>query len=424
MDEIFDGAAHDLREGSLPDPRDSAAGPDGAPLSERMAVLRLLEQGKITAAEATELLKALREPGAASARPGPGDWAEQAARRAAERAQRAAERAAQRGRRAAEYWGQHADEVATRAAEHAARTVEQVGENVSRIFANLPDFMERAAKAGWGAWGAGHRFEEVVEGTLEGDGGPAGLDIEGWNGAVVLRPVDGTQVRLVLKKTVHAAGEAEARELASAVTAEVVGRQVTVRRMPGAPAWPGGALAIEAYLPRAAIWGGVVGTDNGQIDGEGLQLRGLRLETSNGRVRLADCTGQDVGVLTSNGGIETDGLRGKVELRTSNGAITVHPAEEAPQDGPSEGQPEIEVTATTTNGAIRVHIPAGIAVDVDATTSNGRFDVAGLGPSAPRPDGNRGFGRADFRWRSPEWKTGARRAQLTLRTTNGSIRFD
>jgi|GEM_PF-3062929 len=394
--------------------------------SERMAVLRLLEQGKITPAEATELLKALREPGAGAgfARPGPADWAETAARRAAERAQRAAERAALRGRRAAEYWSQHADEVAARAAEHAARAVEQVGENVGRIFGNLPDFMERAAKAGWGTWGPGYRFEEVVEGELAGDDGPAGLDIEGWNGAVTLRPVDGRQVRLVLKKTVHAAGEAEARELALAVTAEVTGRQITVRRVQGAPSWPGGGLAIEAYLPRSAVWGGVVGTDNGQIDGEGLHLRGLRFETSNGRVRLADCMGEDIGVLTSNGGIETDGLRGRVELRTSNGAISVTPAETAPTDGPAAPGVEVDVTASTTNGTIHVRVPAGLAVDVDATTSNGRFDVTGLGPSAPAPDNNRGYGRSQFRWRSPDWDTAERRARLVLRTTNGSVRFD
>lgn len=386
--------------------------------SERMTVLRLLEQGKISAAEATELLKALRDRGAGG---GPGS-VELAARRAAEGAQRAAERAAVRGRRAAEYWSQHADEVASRAAEHAAKAVEQVGENVGRIFSTLPDFMDRAVKAGWGTWGPGHRFEEVVEGDLEGGEGAAGLDIQGWNGAVTLRPVDGARVRLVLRKTVHAATEAEAQELARAVGAEISGRQVTVRRAPGAAAWPGGGLAVEAYLPRDGVWGGVVGTDNGQIDGEGLHFRGLRFETSNGRVRLADCRGQDVTVTTSNGGIEADGFRGRLDLRTSNGAISVAPAQTSGADAGATAL-EAEVTASTSNGLIQVRLPAGLAVDVDAATSNGRFDVSGLGAEAPRPESSRGFGRAEYRWRSPGWEEAPRRARLALRTTNGSVRF-
>jgi len=410
MAEIEDGGAQ----------AEAAPDADGSgSASERMTVLRMLETGKITVAEATELLQALREHGPGAGRHGAGaaDWAEHTARRAAEHAQRAAGRAAVRGRKAAEYWSQHADEVASRAAEHAARAVEQVGENVGRIFGSLPDFMERAAKAGWGNWGPGYRFEESIEGALDGAEGPAGLDIEGWNGAVTLRPVDGERVRLVLKKTVHASSETEAQELAMAVTAEVVGRQVTVRRVHGGQPWPGGGLAIEAFLPRAAIWGGVVGTDNGQIDGEGLQFRGLRLETSNGRVRLGDCSGEDVTVLTSNGGIDTEGFLGRLELRTSNGAISVAPATGG------ESVQAADISAVTTNGAITVHLPAGVAADVDATTSNGKFDVAGLGPSAPRPEANRGIGRSTFRWQSPDWEGAERRVRLVLRTTNGSVRF-
>jgi hypothetical protein len=394
---------------------------NGAGSSERMTVLRLLEQGKITAAEAAELLKALQE---GQERPRAGEWASEAARRAAEKAEEAARRAAERaqrvawrGRRAAEFWARHADEVAARAAEQAIRAAEQIGEGVTRVLAGLPDLMERAARTGWGNWGPGFRFEEVVEGELEGEQGPAGLDLEGWNGPVRLRGVDGRHVRLVLRKSVHAAGEEAAREVASAVSGVITGRQVSVRRNPQAPAWPGG-LALEVELPRTALWGGVVRTGNGAIEAEGLTLRGLRLETSNGRVALQGCGGEDVVVLTSNGRIEASGLRGRVELRTSNASIGLGLSAGGADPAAPEG--ETEVTAVTSNGSIEVAVPAGLAVEVDASTSNGRIDGSGLGVGMPVVQG---VGRAELRWRSPAWEGQPARARLYLRTTNGSIRF-
>lgn len=372
---------------------------------ERMVILRMLENGKITASEAADLLRALADaPGRGAAPPqgSPGEWVE-----------RATQRAAARGRRAAEAWARHADEVVARAAEVAARAAEQVGENVGKTFANLPEVMERAAKAGWGAFGPGFRFEDVVEGDLEGGpDGPAGLDLEGWNGAITVRPAEGARVRLVLRKTVHAFSEDEARKVAASVTAEVRGRQVMVRRAPTAQAWPG-ALAIDAELPRDARWGGVVRTGNGAIQVSGVQLQGLRVETSNGRVDLSATRGGDVEVLTSNGAIGALGLGGRLDLRTSNGSISLEPSPESE---------DTLVHAVTSNGSIDVHVPAAVAVDIDAGTSNGRFETEGLGPSAPKVEG-RGLGRTELVWRAPNWEGASAHAQLVLRTTNGCIRF-
>lgn len=384
-------------------------------ISERMTVLRLLEQGKITAAEAAELLHALGRGGPAGpaawgggprGRGGAGPAPDAAAQRVADRL----ERIAGRGRRQAEYWARHADELAARAAEHAARAAEQIGENVSRVLTNLPDYVDRAARTGWGAWGPGYRFEDVVEGDLEGEDGPAGLDLEGWNGGVALRAVPGNHVRLVLRKTVHAASEDEARRIAHRVGARIVGRHVGIQRDLEGDAWPGG-LGLEVELPAAALWGGVVRTGNGRLTLEGLTVRGLRLESSNGRIVLDGGSAEDVTAVTSNARIEASGVRGKAELRTSNGGIRVALA-------PAEGEGEVQ--ALTSNSSIEVDVPAAAAVDVDAATTNGKIDPVGLGAEAPP---SRGSGRADLRWRSPHWEAAASRVHLLLRTSNGSIRF-
>ena len=374
-----------------------------------MAVLRLLEQGKISAAEAADLLRALHEAPRHRGPLEPPGWggarAEEAARRMAERI----ERMAVRGRRQAEYFARHADEIAGRAAEQAARAAEVVGENVGRIFANLPEYLDRAARSGWSAWGPGFRFEQTVEGVLEGEGGPAGLDLEGWNGNVRLHGTDGGPVRLILRKTVHAASEEQAALVADAVTATIFGRQVSVHRTDVAEAWPGG-LSLEAFLPRDAVWGGLVRTGNGAIEIDGLTLRGLRAETSNGRVIVEACAGEDVTVSTSNGQIRAQGLHGHVELRTSNGGITV-------QLPPADGATNLQ--AVSSNGSIDVELPPASRVQVDATTSNGRIETVGLGPDAPTVHGT---GRAELHWRSPDAEA-AVQVQLVLRTTNGPIRL-
>ncbi len=384
---------------------------EAGPASERLVVLRLLEAGRITAAEAAELLRALGEGEPAT---GPGghrapDWVEQAAQRAAERAQRAAAH----GRRSAEFWARRADDLAGRAAGQAARTAEQIGENVGRIFTNLPDWLDRAARAGWGNLGVGHHFEDVVEGDLEGGDGPAGLDLEAWNGRVTLRTWEGSRVRLVLRKTVHAPSEEQARRLAAAISAEVIGRQVVVRAAADIGVWPGG-LSMEADLPREAVWGGVVRSGNGRIEVLGLHVRGLRLETSNGRVTVTGGTLDDLTAVTSNGRIEVDGLRGHALLRTSNGGITITLA---------DGGPEVDVDASTSNGGIELALAGAMAMDVEANTSNGRIDAAGLGPEAPMPTAPRYTGRASLRWRSADWEQAERRCRLALQTSNGGIRF-
>lgn len=83
-------------------------------------------------------------------------------------------------------------------------------------------------------------------------------------------------------------------------------------------------------------------------------------KTSNGAVSLTGVG--EVEVRTSNGRITLDGASGPVGARSSNGAIEVTLA--TPQD----------VRAETSNGAITVTVPEG-SYQVSAQTGNGRQDI-------------------------------------------------
>lgn len=391
-----------------------AAGMGGMPdagRDERVTVLEMLRDQRVGVDEALALLRALCDPASVPAPEPRGVFRRVGDSANPEQWERTAQRAVARARRAADFWSQHAEEIAGRA----GKAAEQVGENMGRVLAGVPDIVERMAKAGWGTWGPGYRFEDVVEGVLA-PGEQATLDLEGWNGMVAVRPVEGDRVRLVLRKTVHAPNEEDARQVADAVEAVVDGesRRVRVARRSGLASWPGG-LSLEAYVPRGVEWTGDVRTGNGAVEVDGLRVRGLRLETSNGMVRVDGCSGEDLSATTSNGRIEVTGaLAGRVDLRTSNGAIVVTPS------GESGGEPWLR--ATTSNGPIELRLPATVAVDLDAATSNGKFDLSGLGPDGPDLRHQKSFGRNEVRWRSPSWDQSTARLTVQLRTSNGAVR--
>jgi hypothetical protein len=389
----------------------------GRGAAERARVLDMVEGGRLDVDGAVQVLAAL---GGAEHRPPSGARLGPRGDAFGPRVEfdfgRAAERAAKVARRAAAFWSQRAEELAERASRAAAEVApEPIGESVGQVLAGVRDMVERMARAGWGQWGPGFRFEEEVEGALP-PGAPATLDLEGWNGPLSVRGVDGDRVRLVLQKTVHAPSEEDARALGQAVEAVVdpERRLVRVRRRPGGP-WPGG-LAVEAFVPRGVAWSGDVRTGNGPVLLEALEAERLRVETSNGPVAVRDVRGRDVSVTTSNGRVEVEGtLTGRVEVRTSNGGVVLGPS--ADLGG------EVELRASTSNGGIEVRLPRGVAVDLDLATSNGRLDLAGLGPEAPDLGAQRGFGRTELRWQSPGWAEAPARARLVLRTSNGPIRI-
>ena len=93
-------------------------------------------------------------------------------------------------------------------------------------------------------------------------------------------------------------------------------------------------------------------SENGRVvveagaDGEPMKLQVPRLSSLE--------------VITSNGSIHVAGVTGALRLDTSNGEIVARDA------GASE------IHAHTSNGSIRISVPAGINADVSAHTSNGQ----------------------------------------------------
>jgi hypothetical protein len=87
----------------------------------------------------------------------------------------------------------------------------------------------------------------------------------------------------------------------------------------------------------------------------------LDIENVNGSIRIANINGKHE-LDTTNGKIEVSRCAGSVEASSTNGAI------HAELTNVTQGQ---GLRFSTTNGRIEVSLPANLAVDVDAGTTNG-----------------------------------------------------
>ena len=194
----------------------------------------------------------------------------------------------------------------------------------------------------------------------------ATVQLEDPTGSVTVR---GGATEVVVKRTLSYRGELEVEE-----THRVDGDTLELRGC--------GRRCVVDYTIEVPSGVDVRGsTSNGAIDLE--DVAEVDVQTSNGRIELEDVTGSVVAE-TSNGRISGSDLTGDgVRATSSNGAIELELG--TPQD----------VEASTSNGSIRITVPAD-SYRVSTETSNGRTDV-GI------PNDSDG------------------RFSLDLRTSNGSI---
>jgi DUF4097 and DUF4098 domain-containing protein YvlB len=108
----------------------------------------------------------------------------------------------------------------------------------------------------------------------------------------------------------------------------------------------------------------IVKTSNGPIVAK--DVRGsLDLESRNGAIELDQIDGETIHAVTSNGHIKAEGIDGEPSLKTSNGSITLKVL-----SLPSSPR----VKALSSNGPVRVEVPASVNARLSLSTSNGRID--------------------------------------------------
>lgn len=90
----------------------------------------------------------------------------------------------------------------------------------------------------------------------------------------------------------------------------------------------------------------------------------LNLESTNGRIEVANCNGR-MRLQTTNGKIIADRVSGSIRCNTTNGSINASLVEVLEDE---------EMNFLSTNGSIKVYLPGSINADVRAQTTNGSIN--------------------------------------------------
>ncbi len=347
---------------------------------ERKLVLNMLAEGKITAEQASELLRALGEavtPEEIHNDMPPGSVSE-SMREALQKARQAAREAAQVAREEA----RKAREMARKAAQE----VRGQARGFEVDFGGLGTFIDGLVSKISGEFGSlGHRWDDTYDGSF--GAGPVELDLATNNGSIHCHTWSLSTYKLILHVRAGGADEAEARRrTAEAIKLEHGPAGITVKVEDG---WtPRVAVAVELYLP------------------EGLEYR-LKGNTGNGSIHLESGHFAVARLRTGNGSINNKATVGDLEAHTGNGSIHA-----AARGGG-------HWTLGTGNGSVHVDTTelGDTAVEVHASTGAGRvnIDIPGANKSLS------GLGQLELHLSTPNFEQAASRLSLRARTGLGSI---
>jgi len=365
---------------------------------ERLLVLQMVADGKITAEEAAALLRAL------DATRGPASRRETGIR--GEPWKDAGASVGKLG----EELGQKAEMIAQTIAEKVEKHAARLGEGIQE-----PGWLQTLL----GGLNLGHmfapqhRFEDTITGTFQ-DDGDVQVNILTFNGRIELETWDRPEFEFKVVKTIRAPHAEEAAELAGKLVHFVQEGNKLKLEAGSNPRPMNSGVAVYGRLPAERVYEAGLGTVNGRIVVSGLRAGTLRAHTTNGRV-VADRVSvvKHAEIKTTNGRLEFHGSAPHLVASTSNGRILVSPS-------PGQGG---EYDLSTSNGSIRLQLVASpdTGYDVKATTTNAKI-VTELGEVEMLTEEKR-TGRQHVHARTRGFEDRRHWVRVRAKTSNGPIRI-
>ena len=217
---------------------------------------------------------------------------------------------------------------------------------------------------------------QVSEESME--AGVTSLDFESHNGFIDVQFWDNDEYKVEVEKWARGSTSAEAQErveglqVAVSQSGETLKVEVEDVRYTGAN--------VKAYIPRKSFDTVYLSTSNGHVEMEEVTASNVTLKTSNGHIE-AYVTADDIRVKTSNGTIKGFFQGDEVNLDTSNGEITIECGDGGEYSvDTSNARVNItaglrgEFEISTSNGSINVTVAGDF--DFDLRTSNASIQVA------------------------------------------------
>lgn len=209
------------------------------------------------------------------------------------------------------------------------------------------------------------------------------FELENTNGTIELEPATGAEIEVRAERVAKAGTEEAARDLLKQIEIAVEASDRSVRLQTRYPSgWNRGGSEVKYWVKVPA---GV----------------SVKVENTNGRIRLASLAGP-VTASTTNGGVSGQGLTGPVRASTTNGGVDIEVA--SVHDGGIE--------LSTTNGGVTLKLPPSAKADVSASCVNGGISASGLSLDTVESSRRRLEGRLN-----------GGGPRVRLETTNGAIRL-
>lgn len=383
---------------------------------ERLEILRMVAEGKITPEQAVELLRALEPQHEEGQRRAGGPevherrreeveeiW-EAKVRKAQEKAEQAARAAAERAEVIAQEAGKKAEYIGKAVSETVAESLRGVFEG---LFRGGVGWFERI-----GAPGDEYEFTDVITGEFPSEG-EIQVELATTNGRIEVNSAEQPGYTVEVVKRVRAASEEEARERAQDLYEFRQDGLLLSGRSKDSFAWRTPAsCAFRLKLPRGRKASLTLDTANGRIEVTEMEGTKLVADTANGRVEVDGSSFGEASISTANGRIEYRGESNRLKADTANGRI------EARLVG--TGSWEFE----TANGRIEVAVEKapGVGYEVDVSTNMGNINVNGLDDAEVLcDDRRRRWGPRRYHARTPGFSEAAEKATIKASTSVGKV---
>lgn len=390
---------------------------------EKVKVLNMVKEGKLTAEEAIKLLEALDENEAK------GDYQQSSAKQKQNEYTDEINKMKDRlhGWKK-EFKDNFNQKDFDKAVEEITVKAEKIGKNVASatlgVTDRILDYVESFVGTNvFNAFGALNVIEKTYEApVIEGDS----LDLQALNGNIIVKKhLDST---IVIKARVRSANnDIDALQTFSSIDGHTSLKQNHISNM---------SVSLEVFIPQlkfssiklSAANGKIyvedamgekleVSTTNGHIDLMGVTSDKMSLRSRNGKINASYVIAKDIEMLTTNAPVDIKHVKaGKLKAETKNGRIGIENVQNI------EGVDEVQVELKTTNSPVKINFndmePRGYKIK--GRTTNGNINV--LIPQLTYHNVNRaGIGGSFVEAESLNYSSMLEKVFISAESSNGSI---
>lgn len=367
---------------------------------EQRLILKMLEEGKITAEEAEALLNAIGDSSMRTeSGPQEDPWV--------------------RLEKMGEDFATKVEDATDRFSRSLEQKTEGFGEKLNRVFAKFPFIGHETSQ----------EFTQVIRGTVEGVEEVIPLDLDNFNGSIRVEGwlEDGYQLTVVQRLRGKDRDLLRSRVLSLDWADGDVRNNFKLK----IPAQEEGSVSLHLLVPQDLVYEVRLSSYNGSLGIGNLKATTINVETVNGSTKLRGVQGKLIQGQNSNGSCEMSEVDAEnIRHRISNGSYRLSIAAQDVDCLATNGSMHVRVSKLTgdssyklrtTNGSIRVAVPTepDLGVALDLSTSVGRAS-AELGPLEMTKQERTGGGNV-LAGRSLDFEQKAKKLTLRASTTSGSI---